>query len=179
MAKSSSADRVRRNTSSRVREQLDAEAQSGVSEAAAASRGELDTRLEELEREWDIERYLEANASALGLTGLALGVGVDRRFLALPAVVMAFLLQHAVQGWCPPLPLFRRMGARTRQEIDREVYALKALRGDFEGMRLPARPVEEGRRAWAVANTDAAAVGTAGRGVAVAADAGYRRKGGR
>ena len=42
-----------------------------------------------------------------------------------------FLLQHALQGWCPPVPVFRRLGVRTTAEIDRERYALKALRGDF------------------------------------------------
>jgi hypothetical protein len=46
-------------------------------------------------------------------------------------VVLTFLFQHAVQGWCPPLPVLRRLGVRTRKEIDRERYALKALRGDF------------------------------------------------
>jgi hypothetical protein len=44
---------------------------------------------------------------------------------------MGFLLQHAVQGWCPPLPLLRRLGVRTADEINEERYALKALRGDF------------------------------------------------
>ena len=55
----------------------------------------------------------------------------DRRFFALPAVVAGFLLQQAVQGRCPPVPLFRRLGFRTASEIDHERYALKALRGDF------------------------------------------------
>jgi hypothetical protein len=59
---------------------------------------------------------------------------VDRKFLYLPAVVAGFLLQHAVQGWCPPVPLFRRMGFRTQSEIDHERYALKALRGDFRNL---------------------------------------------
>jgi hypothetical protein len=48
-----------------------------------------------------------------------------------PAVVRTFLLQHAREGWCPPLPAFRRLGVRTRQEIDAEKYALEALHGDF------------------------------------------------
>ena len=46
-------------------------------------------------------------------------------------MVGGFLLQHAVQGWCPPVPVFRRLGVRTQTEIDEERYALKALRGDF------------------------------------------------
>ena len=93
---------------------------------------EIDERLEELDREWDIERTLEANAAAFSLLGLTLGMGVDRRWLALPVGVATFLLQHAVQGWCPPVPVFRRLGVRTANEIGRERYALKALRGDFD-----------------------------------------------
>jgi hypothetical protein len=45
--------------------------------------------------------------------------------------VTGFLLQHALQGWCPPVPLLRKTGVRTMREIDIERYALKALRGDF------------------------------------------------
>ena len=60
-------------------------------------------------------------------------VGCLRRseLLVLPAAVMAFLLQHALQGWCPSVPFSRSRGVRTAYEIDQERYALKALRGDF------------------------------------------------
>jgi hypothetical protein len=61
---------------------------------------------------------------------------VDRRLLLLPLAVCEFLAQHALQGWCPPLPVFRRAGVRTQREIERERYALKAMRGDFD--RIPA-----------------------------------------
>jgi hypothetical protein len=91
----------------------------------------IDRRLQELDQEWDIERTLEANAATLALTGTLLGIFLDRRFLALPVVVTAFLLQHAIQGWCPPVPFFRKRGVRTMHEIDEERFALKALRGDF------------------------------------------------
>jgi hypothetical protein len=91
----------------------------------------IDARLRELDREWDIERTLEANAATLALAGTLLGIVVDKRFLALPVAVSAFLLQHALQGWCPPVPAFRGMGYRTMREVDTERYALKALRGDF------------------------------------------------
>jgi hypothetical protein len=59
------------------------------------------------------------------------GTFVDHRFYLLPGLVGAFLLQHAIQGWCPPVPIFRRLGFRTAGEIDEERYALKDLRGDF------------------------------------------------
>ncbi|MBM9595242.1 DUF2892 domain-containing protein [Roseitranquillus sediminis] len=93
---------------------------------------EIGRRLRELDREWDIERTLEANASSLALAGVVLGLTHDRRWLGLSAGVLAFLLQHALQGWCPPLPVLRRLGFRTAIEIEQERYALKAIRGDFD-----------------------------------------------
>jgi hypothetical protein len=127
-------DRVRANTSEAINERLDREMRERVREYADRSPGAISRRIEELEGEWDMERYLEANASALAFTGVMLGAVHDRRWLIVPGVVLSFLFQHAVQGWCPPVPVFRRLGVRTRQEIEREKYALKALRGDFEGI---------------------------------------------
>jgi hypothetical protein len=84
-------------------------------------------RLDELDREWDIERAIEANAASIALVGVALGALVNAWFLLLPAAVCAFLLQHALQGWCPPVPVLRRLGFRTAREIFEERLALKAL----------------------------------------------------
>jgi hypothetical protein len=98
-----------------------------------ATPAEIDRRLRELDSEWDIERTLETNAAVVSLVGLALGAGVDRRFNILPAIVAGFLLQHALQGWCPPVEIFRRRGVRTTEEIEAERDALKYMRGDFGG----------------------------------------------
>jgi hypothetical protein len=99
----------------------------------------IDRRLRELDAEWDIERAIEANASALAFTGVALGGTVDKRWLVLSALVTGFLFQHAVQGWCPPVPILRRLGFRTAYEIDEERQALKAVRGDFAPVATPRR----------------------------------------
>jgi|SRR4051812_39710930 len=64
----------------------------------AASPEHIDERLAELDREWDIERTLEANAATLAFTGVVLSATTDKRWLALPALVTAFLFQHAIQG---------------------------------------------------------------------------------
>ena len=93
-------------------------------------------RLRGLDEEWDIERAIEANASTLALVGVALGATSDRRWLVLPALVAGFLLQHSVQGWCPPVPVLRRLGFRTADEIGEERQALKALRGDYANASL-------------------------------------------
>src|SRR4029078_13387965 len=90
------------------------------------------------EQEWSMERWLETNASSLGLTSLLLGITVSRKWLVITAGVLSFLLLHAVEGWCPPLPVLRKLGIRTRSEIERERYALKFLRGDFKS--IPSDP---------------------------------------
>jgi Protein of unknown function (DUF2892) len=127
------ANRVELNTAPEVNGRIRRQIEEGVVHYAAHPR-EIDGRLNELDEEWDIERVLEANAASLALTGIFLGAFVDRRFLILPAAVAAFLLQHALQGWCPPVPFFRKRGVRTAAEIDRERRALKALRGDFAAL---------------------------------------------
>ena len=95
---------------------------------------QIPTRLQELDEEWDIERVLETNAAGLSLAGLILGLTVNRRWLLLPLTVQLFFMQHALQGWCPPLPILRRLGVRTADEINYERYALKAIRGDFKDL---------------------------------------------
>ena len=128
-------DRVPKHTAETINEQIRRQTEENVARFQNASREEIEERLEELDREWDIERMLEANAATACLVGLTLGATVDRKWFLFPAVVAGFLLQHALQGWCPPLPVFRRMGVRTALEIDYERYALKTLRGDFEAVR--------------------------------------------
>jgi hypothetical protein len=99
---------------------------------------EISERLRALDEEWDIERAIECNASALAFTGVALAVTSDnKRWLILPALVTGFLFQHALQGWCPPVPILRRLGFRTVYEIDEERQALKALRGDYANVSTP------------------------------------------
>lgn len=93
---------------------------------------EIDARLGELDREWNIERVVQAKGGGLAAAGLLLGATVDRKWLALSAIGAAFLLQQAIQGWCPPYIPLRRAGFRTGREIEQERYALIALRGDFD-----------------------------------------------
>ena len=133
------SDRVPRQTPDEVNRRIKEATQTSVLQAAGT--GRIDARLRELEHEWDIERTLEANASLVALIGLGLGAFVHRRFYLLPAVVAGFLLQHALQGWCPPLPVFRRLGVRTAREIDEERTTLKALRGDFQGVPAASEPI--------------------------------------
>jgi hypothetical protein len=58
----------------------------------------------------------------------------DRRWGIATCAGLGFFLFHALEGFDPPLPLLRRFGVRTRLEINREVYALKVMRGDFDAL---------------------------------------------
>jgi hypothetical protein len=101
----------------------------------AKHKSEIPARLSELDREWDIERAIEMNAAAIGFTGIVLAATVDKRWLVLPALVTGFLFQHAVQGWCPPVPVLRRLGFRTVYEIEDERHALDLLRSSHSSRR--------------------------------------------
>lgn len=124
-------DRVRSSTSEHVQAGLDRDIERHVETYAGRSNADITKRIEELDHEWDVERLLELNASSLAFIGTVLGATINRKWLLVPATVLAFLFQHAVQGWCPPITLFRRLGVRTSKEIDLEKYALKFISGDF------------------------------------------------
>jgi len=140
-----SAVRVTKHTASHVQERIRLRTVENIARAISSPET-IGTRLRDLDREWDIERVLELNASLLAFTGVVLGKFVNRKWLYLSMGVTGFLAQHALQGWCPPLPILRRMGIRTCQEIEHERYALKMILGDTTYMPEsvdPRRQAEE------------------------------------
>lgn len=124
-------DRVRHNTSDKINHRIDQKLIVSLT-AAQQNPTSIDAKIAKLNKEWDIERILETNASIIAFIGLLLGFFVHIYWLILPAIVLIFLFQHAIQGWCPPVPIFRRLNVRTQKEIDQEIYGLKLIRGDFK-----------------------------------------------
>ena len=127
-------DRVRAVTDPEINRQIDDQIRHRLQLYSCQDNELISQRIRELDEEWDMERTLEANASTLALTGLCLGTVMSRKWYVVPMLVTGFLLQHAIQGWCPPVKFFRKRGVRTRQEIEKERYALKVMRGDFESV---------------------------------------------
>ncbi len=149
-----SADRVRANTRPELNRKLDLELERRLKFFATQDKAAITERLEELDREWDIERVLETNAASIGLFGGIMTVLSGRKWVLLPLVVSGLLLQHAISGWCPPLSLFRKMGVRTRIEIEQERAALKLLRGDFDHLeRTPGTPMANTNQLAAMVRT--------------------------
>lgn len=140
-------ERVAVNTAGAVNDQILRKTRDQLWNCVNDGPESIERRLEQLDREWDVERVLEANAAIAVMVGLTLGKNLHRSFFAIPGIVAGFLFQHAVQGWCPPLGVLRRAGFRTQSEIERERYALKAIRGDFDQMNATSgrdrAPVEE------------------------------------
>lgn len=130
MFNATTRNRVPAHTSEHVNERIRRDEENRV-RRLAADPAAMELRLAELDAEWDVERAIELNASVLAFAGTLLGAFVSPYWLILPALVTTFLFQHALQGWCPPIPVLRRFGFRTVYEIERERQALKAIRGDY------------------------------------------------
>lgn len=135
-------DRVRCSTTNKVNQEIESKILSNLKKYEGRSNSDITERIAELEREWSIERWLELNASSLAFIGVVLAWLINIYWLILPGVVLPFLAIHALQGWCPPLPIMRRMSIRTRREIDWEKFSLKIRRGDFTDIS-PSSSVEE------------------------------------
>jgi len=131
----STMKRVACNTADHVNARIQQKTEDQIACCAAAGPEAIARRLDELDREWDIERFMETGAPTITLIGICMGLSVNRKWFILPVAVQAFFLMHALQGWAPPVPILRRLGIRTTEEIDHERNALKALRGDYADVR--------------------------------------------
>jgi hypothetical protein len=119
------SDRVRHHTSARVRERLARRRRANLEEAIAGGPERIVERLDELGKEWNVDRALLLLFAMVGTVAHELERHVDRRFGWLLRAQIAFLGVHAAVGWSPPVPVLRRLGFRTQQEIDAERLALK------------------------------------------------------
>lgn len=89
-------------------------------------------RLRQLEKETSIEQIFEwhdaANVTAGTLLSIATG---KKKWLILPLLVVIAQTVHSLQGLRLGTSLLRQYGFRPKADIEKEKYALKALRGDF------------------------------------------------
>jgi hypothetical protein len=133
--KAPAGENVRKVTSDKRNEIIDQMILSNIKQYSEKSQEEISRRIRELDKEWDIERVLDFNMSLLALCGITGSLIFNRYSIILPILLLLFFIWHAFQGWCPPIPILRYFKVRTRPEIDREKYALKAMRGDFNGLK--------------------------------------------
>lgn len=77
-------------------------------------------RLAKLDRKWELERAVLIPFAVMG--GVALGLGLRRnwRWRFPLATQIASMTMQAVFGWSPQAAVLRRLGFRTRREIEAE-----------------------------------------------------------
>jgi hypothetical protein len=126
-------DRIRRASAPELNQQIDRQTDANILHYANALPEVIDERIEELDREWDIERMLAVNGTSVALAGLLLGTTVNKKWLILPGIVLPLLLNLNLRGWAPSVPVLRHLGLRTRSEIDRERKALLASKEKTAG----------------------------------------------
>ncbi len=119
-------DRVRSASAEELTRQIDRQTDANILHYANASPEVIAERIEQLDREWDVDMLLGANRTTLALAGVGLVLGAtgSKKWLVLPAVVLPLMLQHGLRGWTPPV--LRHLGMRTSSEIERERQALLA-----------------------------------------------------
>ncbi|MFD2436832.1 hypothetical protein [Modicisalibacter luteus] len=136
----STTSRVERNTADSVNRHIRQQTEENVA-YFAENPHEIERRLHELDHDWDIERTLEANAAALSLAGITLGATHDKRWLLLPAAVTGFLLQHALQGWCPRLSFSADVGYAPQRKSIRNATRSRRCEGILVVCQPPEQPV--------------------------------------
>ncbi|WP_026583173.1 DUF2892 domain-containing protein [Bacillus sp. J33] len=121
-------NKVNLNTSHEINYEINKETLQNIRKYFGKSEEEINRRIEELNHEWDTERVLELNMATIAAASSVLGLFHNKKWMALSGIVSVFMIQHSLQGWCPPLSIIRRLGVRTASEIMREKEALAKLK---------------------------------------------------
>ncbi len=96
------------------------------------NKSRIDNRLRQLEKEMSIEQIFQLHDAAHVTVGLLLSVATRKqKWLILPMLIAIVQSLQAATGQRLGTTLLRNYGFRTKADIDKEKYALKALRGDF------------------------------------------------
>ncbi len=132
--------RVEMHTSKKINQRIMRKTEENLKKQQYANSNNLTNRIKQLDNEWDTERVLEANAATIIFVCSLIGFLTSSYKFIITGIISFFLFVHAIQGWCPPLPLIRRLGIRTQEEIESEKMAIKFLRGDFNNIEK--EPIE-------------------------------------
>ncbi|HEY3448642.1 MAG TPA: hypothetical protein VGK67_19955 [Myxococcales bacterium] len=143
-------DRIRAHTPAKLNEDIDHCIARRIEDLATRSDAEQEAHLGRLDRTWSLDR---AALAGLATVALAANLAALRRpgWRWLAVLSSASLLQAAASGSGVVVALLRRVGLRTRREIECERCAIKALRGDFELVTAAKSPIAQAGNAWQAA----------------------------
>jgi hypothetical protein len=116
--------KVNRNTSADINERIRKKTEDNIKDLYGKDNKDIISRIKELDYEWDTERVLEINFAGVVLITSILALTGKKGWIVLAGVASCFMIQHSIQGWCPPLPFIRKLGIRTATEIYNEKMVL-------------------------------------------------------
>lgn len=134
----STAKRVCMRTDPKINAEIRNQSIRNINIYKNGTEADIADRINWLNREWDTERVMQVNASLLVAISSYLGIKTGRIWFLFTGAVAVLMLQHSFWGWCPLMPLVRKWGVRTADEIYNEKTALKLLRGDFKAQAASA-----------------------------------------
>lgn len=124
--------RVEERSSGKINRRNQEQIDQSLERYSKADKVAIDRRLEKLDQEWTTERVIEVEAPLMIAFGAGLTYFFGRRFLPLPIFSASMLLIHGINGWYPLLPILRKLGFRSQNEILKERQGLRALRNDHQ-----------------------------------------------
>ncbi|MDD4974527.1 MAG: hypothetical protein PHY93_09275 [Bacteriovorax sp.] len=122
-------DRVRNHSPKSFNRAIDLKTISVIESTIANGPIAINQRLNTLDKEWDIDRVMMAYISGVTMAQLSTAMTKKNSNWLWGSLIQApFLLLYATFGWSPSVLVFRKLGLRTRFEIqdEREVL-LNAL----------------------------------------------------
>lgn len=123
----STQSKVNDHTPDHINQQIERETEASVNYYKRQGESEIRTRINELDHEWDTERLMKVNMASVAAVSALLAVRSNRKWALLAGASSAAIIQHALQGWTPAIVIFRKLGVRTVDEINREKKALQNL----------------------------------------------------
>lgn len=114
-------------SSPRVNREIKSQTERNIEQYTQKSDEDIKARIKELDYEWDTERTLEVNFALIVVVTTFIGAIRNKKWSLISTIAAVFMLQHSLQGWCPPLSVIRRLGVRTATEILEEKEALKRV----------------------------------------------------
>ncbi|MDQ3190639.1 MAG: acyl-CoA reductase [Bacteroidota bacterium] len=126
-------EHIRSVTNPRINAKIDNRIEENIRRYAYQGDYEISYRINELELEWDIERVFLLNSSSFAMIGLLLSLK-NKNWLIVSGTFLSFIILQTLKGFSPTIPLLRRLGLRTKQEIECEIFAMKFLKGDFSNL---------------------------------------------
>lgn len=115
------SDRVRDRTPEHVLARIDHATAERILKVGREGPSAILRRIEQLDREWDLDRWLALNFT------VATTYADLRGWTLLRRIQQLFLGSHALFGWSPPAAILRRLGVRTSKEIATERAVLVDL----------------------------------------------------